>query len=252
MIEANQGALLPNSPDTLTAGVLDLIWNAGPVGKLVLGLLAIFSIISWALIVEKWWQLRRVRSQTLNFLKVFREGRRPSAVALAAKKFRDSPLAQLYVAAYQELSGTPDALEHGLDDSDDAGSDRLAAADRAMRRQAGLEVAQIERYLPFLATTASACPFIGLFGTVWGVMSAFHGIGTQGSASLAVVAPGISEALIATAAGLGAAIPAVIGYNYFVNRVKHWATEMEGFTLDLLNMLSRPAPKLARPAKDGI
>jgi biopolymer transport protein TolQ len=252
MIESNQGALLSNSPDTLTAGVLDLIWSAGPVAKLILALLAIFSIVSWALIVEKWWQLRRVRSQTLNFLKVFREGRRPSAVALAAKKLRDSPLAQLYVAAYQELSGTPEALEHGLDDSDDTGGDRLAAADRAMRRQAGLEVSNLERYLPFLATTASACPFIGLFGTVWGVMSAFHGIGAQGSASLAVVAPGISEALIATAAGLGAAIPAVIGYNFFVNRVKHWATEMEGFTLDLLNMLSRPAPKLARPAKDGI
>jgi biopolymer transport protein TolQ len=251
MIEANQGALLPNSPDTLTAGVLDLIWSAGPVAKLVLAVLAIFSIVSWALIVEKWWQLRRVRSRTVGFLKLFREARRPSAVALVAKKFRDSPLAQLYVAAYQELSGSPEALDHGIDEAEDAG-DRLAAVDRAMRRQAGIEVAQLERYLPFLATTASACPFIGLFGTVWGVMSAFHGIGAQGSASLAVVAPGISEALIATAAGLGAAIPAVIGYNYFVNRVKHWATEMEGFTLDLLNMLSRPAPKLARPAKDGI
>jgi biopolymer transport protein TolQ len=251
MIEANQGALLPNSPDTLTAGVLDLIWSAGPVAKLVLAILAIFSIVSWALIVEKWWQLRRVRSRTVGFLKLFREARRPSAVALVAKKFRDSPLAQLYVAASQELSGSPEALDHGIDEAEDAG-DRLAAVDRAMRRQAGIEVAQLERYLPFLATTASACPFIGLFGTVWGVMSAFHGIGAQGSASLAVVAPGISEALIATAAGLGAAIPAVIGYNYFVNRVKHWATEMEGFTLDLLNMLSRPAPKLARPAKDGI
>ena len=251
MIEANQGALLSNSPDTLSAGVLDLIWNAGPVAKLVLAVLAIFSIVSWALIVEKWWQLRRVRSRTVGFLKVFREARRPSAVALVAKKFRDSPLAQVYVAAYQELSGSPEALDHGIEEADDAG-DRLAAVDRAMRRQAGVEVAQLERYLPFLATTASACPFIGLFGTVWGVMSAFHGIGAQGSASLAVVAPGISEALIATAAGLGAAIPAVIGYNYFVNRVKHWATEMEGFTLDLLNMLSRPAPKLTRPAKDGI
>jgi biopolymer transport protein TolQ len=243
---------LPNSSDTLTAGVLDLIWSAGPVAKLVLAILAIFSIISWALIVEKWWQLRRVRSRTVAFLKVFREARRLSAVAPVAKKFRDSPLAQLYVAAYQELSSTPEALDHGVDDADDGGGDRLAAVDRAMRRQAGMEIAHLERYLPFLATTASACPFIGLFGTVWGVMSAFHGIGAQGSASLAVVAPGISEALIATAAGLGAAIPAVVGYNYFVNRVKHWATEMEGFTLDLLNMLSRPAPKLARPAKDGI
>jgi hypothetical protein len=111
---------------------------------------------------------------------------------------------------------------------------------------------ELERYLPFLATTATATPFIGLFGTVWGIMSSFHGISTQGSASLAVVAPGISEALIATAAGLAAAIPAVIGYNYFVNRVRHWATEMDGFTLDLLNVLSRPVARLARPAKDGV
>src|SRR5207302_1113840 len=95
-------------------------------------------------------------------------------------------------------------------------------------------------------------PALGLFGTVWGIMSAFHGIGTQGSASLAVVAPGISEALIATAAGLAAAIPAVIGYNYFINRVRHWATEMDGFMLDLLNVLSRPMSKLGRSAKDGV
>src|SRR5204863_7000972 len=119
----------------------------------------------------------------------------------------------------------------------------------ALRRATALEVAQLERYLPFLATTASATPFIGLFGTVWGIIAAFHGIGQQGSASLAVVAPGISEALIATAAGLAAAIPAVIGYNFFVNRVKHWATEMESFSLDLLNLFSRPVPKTARPAK---
>jgi biopolymer transport protein TolQ len=110
----------------------------------------------------------------------------------------------------------------------------------------------MERFLPFLATTASASPFIGLFGTVWGVMESFRGIGQQGSASLAVVAPGISEALIATAAGLGAAIPAVIAYNFFVNRVKYWAVEMEGFALDLLNLFHRPAPKAARPAKDGL
>ena len=239
------------SPDALTGGVLELIWSAGPIAKAVLAVLAVFSIISWALIVEKWWQLRRVRRQTLGFLKVFREGRRPSVVAVAAKKFRESPLAQLYFAAYQELAGSHE-LERMVDEGEEASTERLEAADRAMRRSAGLEVAQLERYLPFLATTASACPFIGLFGTVVGVMNSFHGIGAQGSASLAVVAPGISEALVATAAGLGAAIPAVIGYNYFVNRVKHWATEMEGFALDMLNLLSRPAPKLARPAKDGV
>ena len=243
---------MPTS-ESLNAGILELVWSAGPVAKFVLGVLLLFSIVSWALIVEKWWQFRRVRRQTLAFVKIFREARRPSVVHAAARKYRDSPLAQLYGAAYAEISGVPDVIDHLVDDGDEGlGTDRLDAVHRAMRRAAMLEVAQLERYLPFLATTASATPFIGLFGTVWGIMSAFHGIGTQGSASLAVVAPGISEALIATAAGLAAAIPAVIGYNYFVNRVKHWATEMDGFILDLLNMLSRPAPKLARPAKDGI
>jgi biopolymer transport protein TolQ len=242
---------LPTSPDTFTGGILDLILSAGPIAKAVLAVLAIFSIISWALIVEKWWQFRRVRRQTLAFLKVFRDGRRSSVIGGAAKKLRESPLAQLYVAAYDEAGAGHDV--EALVDDEEPTTERVEAADRAMRRVAGLEIARLERYLPFLATTASACPFIGLFGTVIGVMNSFHGIGTQGSASLAVVAPGISEALVATAAGLGAAIPAVIGYNYFVNRVKHWATEMDGFSLDMLNLLSRAAPKLARAVKkDGI
>jgi biopolymer transport protein TolQ len=228
-------------------GILALVWNSGPIAKVVLIILLVFSIASWALIVEKAWQLRRVRRQTVEFLRAFREGRRPSVVQNAARKLRESPLAQLFTAAYQEMSGIAEAPDRMLDDADDGLSpERLEAVNRALRRAAAHEVAQLERYLPFLATTASATPFIGLFGTVWGVIAAFHGIGQQGSASLAVVAPGISEALIATAAGLGAAIPAVIGYNYFVNRVKHWATEMDGFTLDLLNLLSRPVPKVAR------
>ena len=239
--------------DTLSTGILDLVLSAGPVAKAILVLLALFSIVCWALIVEKWWQFRRIRGQSLAFLRVFRDGRRPHAALGAAKKLRESPLAALYLAAYHEIAGIPELVDRVLDEVDEGLSgDRLEAVNRALRRTAGLEIARLERYLPFLATTASAAPFIGLFGTVWGIISAFHGIGQQGSASLAVVAPGISEALIATAAGLGAAIPAVVGYNFFVNRVKHWATEMEGFILDLLNQLSRPAPKAARSGKDGV
>lgn len=239
--------------NTSGLAVFQLIADAGPVAKGVLIVLALFSVICWALIIEKWWQFGRVRRQTEKFLKAFREGRRHSVVYSAAKKFRDSPLAQLYVAGYQEISGIPEVADHLLDDSEEGVTgERLDSVSRAMRRVATLEVARFERYLPFLATTASSSPFIGLFGTVWGIMAAFQGIGVQGSASLAVVAPGISEALVATAAGLGAAIPAVMAYNYFVNRVKHWANEMEGFTLDLLNLFSRPAPKSARSAKDGV
>ena len=234
---------MPTS-DALGSNVLDLVIQAGPVAKAVLALLGIFSVVSWALIVEKWWQMRRARSQTVQFLRAYREGRRPSVVFGAARKLRESPLAQLYVAAHQEVSGISEVVEHVLDDSEDGlGGERLDAVHRAMRRATALEIARLERYLPFLATTASSAPFIGLSGTVWGIMSAFHGIGQQGSANLAVVAPGISEALIATAVGLAAAIPAVIGYNVFVNRVKHWATEMEGFTMDLLNLVARPVPK---------
>src|SRR3989442_6362935 len=205
----------------------------------------VFSIVSWALIVEKAFQFRRVRRQTLEFLRVLREGGRPSSGPSAARRLRQSPLAQLYFAAYQEISGIPEVLDKVLDDFDEGlGAERLEAVNRALRRAAALEVARLEHYLPFLATTASATPFIGLFGTVWGIMAAFHGIGAQGSASLAVVAPGISEALVATAAGLGAAIPAVIRYNYFVNRVKHPSTETEGLSPDRLHPPCRPTPQL--------
>ncbi len=154
------------------------------------------------------------------------------------------------MAAGQELAsmlGSVEVVDRVLEESDEGlGPDRLDAINRAMRRAAGSEIARMERFLPFLATTASSAPFIGLFGTVWGIMTSFQGIGAQGSANLAVVAPGISEALIATAAGLGAAIPAVMGYNFFVNRVKHWAVEMDGFALELLNVVGRSFPKPAR------
>ena len=241
---------MPTS-DALGSNVLDLVMQAGPLAKAVLALLALFSIVSWALIVDKWWQMRRARNHTVQFIRAYREGRRPSIVFGAAKKLRESPLAQLYIAAHQEVSGISEVVDHVLEDPEEGlGGERLDAVHRAMRRSTAMEIARLERHLPFLATTASATPFIGLFGTVWGIMSAFHGIGQQGSANLAVVAPGISEALIATAMGLAAAIPAVIAYNYFVNRVKHWATEMEGFTMDLLNLVARPVAKLVR--KDGV
>jgi biopolymer transport protein TolQ len=241
------GTSVPAS-DSLTAGVVDLVVNAGPVAKFILAVLLLFSVVSWALIVEKWWHFRRIRKQTLAFVKIFREGRRPSVVQAATRKFRESPLAQMYAAAYQEFASITEVVDRVIDE-DDFGSQRLEAVNRAMRRTSALEISKLERYLPFLATVASSTPFIGLFGTVWGIMAAFHGIGKQGSASLAVVAPGISEALVATAAGLAAAIPAVMAYNFFVTRVKHWATEMDGFTLDLLNLLTRPVPK---GAKDGV
>jgi biopolymer transport protein TolQ len=233
----------------MPSNVLDPILQAGPLARFVLGVLLFFSVICWALIVEKWWEFRAIKRDSKGFTRAYREGRRFSTIYGAAKKFRSSPLAQLYSAAGLELSsvyGGVDQVDAALEDGEGLPRDALDAAHRAMRRATEIEVGRMERYLPFLATTASAAPFIGLFGTIVGIMSAFHGIGQQGSASLAVVAPGISEALIATAAGLGAAIPAVMGYNFFINRTRRLATEMDGFTLELVNIFARPAR--AKPA----
>jgi biopolymer transport protein TolQ len=182
-------------------------------------------------------------------MKIFRDARRPATALAAATECPNSPLAQMYGAAYREFTGAAELIER-TPNGETFAAERLEAVHRALRRTAAVEVAKLERFLPFLATTASASPFIGLFGTVWGVMTAFHGIGREGSAGLAVVAPGISEALIATAAGLAAAIPAVIAYNYFVNRVRGWGVEMDNFTLDFLNLLSRPVT--TTPVTNGV
>jgi biopolymer transport protein TolQ len=228
----------------------ELLANAGLIAKFVLLLLFILSVICWAIIFHKALQFRAITRETQRFLKVYRESRRFSVVAGGAKRLRQSPLARVYSAAYQELGGTgialPDLMDGPPEEGEEGiGSDRLESIQRAMRRVQASDIERMEAYLSFLATTASSGPFIGLFGTVWGVMTSFHSIGAQGSASLAVVAPGIAEALIATAAGLGAAIPAVVGYNFFVGKVRHWATEMEGFALELTNLLER---RLLRPA----
>jgi biopolymer transport protein TolQ len=233
----------------MNGGIGELVLSAGPVAKFVLGVLGLFSIICWALIVEKWWEFRRISRSSERFMRLFRDARRFSVVYGAAKKHRESPLAQVYLAAGQEAAsmlGGAEIVDRVLEEEEGLGPERLEAVGRAMRRAATTEIARMERYLAFLATTASSAPFIGLFGTVWGIMTSFQSIGSQGSANLAVVAPGISEALIATAAGLGAAIPAVMGYNYYVNQVKRWAIEVEGFSLELLNVLGRSLPKPAR------
>ena len=232
-------------PPSAMPSVLDPILQAGPTARFVLGVLLFFSVICWALIVEKWWEFRAIKRDSKGFTRAFRQGGRFSMIYGAAKKFRSSPLAQLYSAAGLELStvyGGAEQVDAVLEEGEGLPREAIDSAQRAMQRATEIEVTRMERYLPFLATTASAAPFIGLFGTIVGIMGAFHGIGQQGSASLAVVAPGISEALIATAAGLGAAIPAVMGYNFFVNRTKRWATEMDGFALELLNTFARPAP----------
>jgi len=233
-------------------GFGELLVDVGPLEKVVLVVLFVLSVISWGIILHKALQFRLVRSESNRFLKLYRESRRFSLVASGAKRLRQSPLARVYLGAYQELTaaGTPppDVMDGPPEPGDELiAPERVESVQRAMRRVQTGELERLERYLPFLATTASSGPFIGLFGTVVGIMGSFQAIGAQGSASLAVVAPGISGALVATAAGLAAAIPAVIGYNYLVGRVRHWATEMDNFALELTNLVERRLVRSTKP-----
>ncbi len=202
-------------------GFIHLIAGADWVVKGVLAILLFFSVYSWAIIFFKWSFLRKVERENAVFRKKFRRVKNLEGVA---GKLGLSPTARLYTAMASEPAGTGrDEFRH------------------VARRLVGLEASRLERYLNFLATTGSSTPFIGLFGTVWGIMNAFRGIGSRGSASLAVVAPGIAEALVATAAGLAAAIPAVIAYNYYLSRVRRISVEMEDFSQELVDFFTHGA-----------
>lgn len=218
---------------------MELVLNAGPVVKLVLLILVYFSVVSWAIILYKFLVVQRAMRQSDAFLEFFWSKKSFDAIGQGLKEFRYSPLAVLFRDVYQELMqsrrGTESAEgEHMIADLGE--QERVA---RVLRRAMTSETHRLEKYLTFLATTGSAAPFIGLFGTVWGIMDAFHGIGQTGSASLAVVAPGISEALVATAIGLVAAIPAVIGYNHFLNKINVLIGDMDNFSQEMLNIVQR-------------
>jgi biopolymer transport protein TolQ len=221
-----------------------LILQAGIVAKGVLLILLGFSLASWTLIFLKLRALKRIDRQDERFLRLFRESKNLGATFEDCRRLPASPLAALFREGYRELSGAlkgnpgPGAAESGkglVMPSDDL----LARIARTLRHASLREISGIERSLIFLATTGNITPFIGLFGTVWGIMDAFHGIGMTGSANLGAVAPGIAEALITTAAGLAVAIPGVIAYNYFLNRVKGGATRMDLFALEFLGTAER-------------
>jgi len=226
--------------------IVELIARASPISKVVLVFLALFSIYSWAIILYKLWTFRRSEGQTGAFLDVFRRSNKFSEVQAVCTSLRDSPLVGLFQSGYAELT----AQLRQAAPADTTGANprtpaprptlkSLASVDRALMRASVVEVNKLERRIPFLATTASIAPFIGLFGTVWGIMSAFQGIGQTGSTNLGVVAPGIAEALVATAAGLFAAIPAVYFYNHLSQRVKVFASEMDDFAMEFLNIVER-------------
>ena len=213
---------------------LKLIIEASFVVQIVLIILLFFSVFSWAIIIFKRKSLKKATLQSKKFLDLFRRSRSLSEVTEAAQKYKASPLSSLFLAGFKELAhytkGNP---------SLQINPSQLERINRALLKAANEEISRLEKMMNFLATTGSVTPFIGLFGTVWGIMDAFHEIGLLKSASLTTVAPGIAEALIATALGLFAAIPAVIAYNYFLHRIKEMTMKMEDFSLEFLNITER-------------
>jgi biopolymer transport protein TolQ len=233
------------------AGPWGLIREASPEAQVVLVILVLFSVASWAIILFKLWTFARTERQTAQFLDVFRRSSKFSEVQAVCKSLERSPLVGVFQAGYAELNAqlrqAPAAGVQGGSLAPGSPTAAIArptirsmqALDRALLRASTAEVNKLERRVPFLATTASITPFIGLFGTVWGIMTAFERIGRMSSTNLAVVAPGIAEALIATAAGLFAAIPAVYFYNHLAGKVKLFASEMDDFSLEFLNIAER-------------
>jgi len=217
-----------------------LLIGAGIVVKLVLLLLGFFSVVSWAIILFKFVQIQRANSESERFMDFFWKSKRFDAIASQMDRFTNSPLTVLFNEGYGELKKLVENGEGRTDGSafsTDLGG--IENVSRALRRATNSEITRLEKYTTFLATTGSTSPFIGLFGTVWGIMTAFEGIGRTGSASLAVVAPGIAEALIATAIGLVAAIPAVMAYNHFQHKIRVLIKEMDSFSTEFLNIVQR-------------
>jgi len=226
--------------------VLELIAGATPLSKVVLFILFLFSITSWAIFLNKVWQSRRLERQTVSFVEIFRRSTKFSEVQSVCPSLSHSPLVGVFQAGYAELNMQ---LRQGNETTTSGGRPAAVggrptlrsfdALDRALLRASAVEANKLEHRVDLLATTASITPFIGLFGTVMGIVDTFRSIGETGSTSLAVVAPGIGDALIATAAGLSAAIPAVYFYNHLTNKVKLYLSEMDDFSLEFLNIAER-------------
>jgi biopolymer transport protein TolQ len=239
--------------------IVNMISNAGPMVQFVMLLLLFFSIMSWAIILIKYRYIRRALKESAEFSEFFWKSRDLSNAFAKAKQLPGSPQARIFRIGYVELkktsqsstsSAAPDPSRSKQGNSPSMSMDaRFTGTDniqRALRRAITTEMTRMTQMVPFLATTGNTAPFIGLFGTVWGIMNSFIGIGQKGSANLAVVAPGISEALVATAAGLAAAIPAVIAYNFFMSKIRVVESELDSFSADLLNIIERDILRIER------
>jgi biopolymer transport protein TolQ len=207
-----------------------MVSRAKPLPLTVLLILLVFSVVSWAIIFAKWITLGRARTANSRFLRAFRKSSGLEAVAVVAEQFRPCPLAAMFDFGYEEV--TRQIKSKGT-------VANPLALERTLQLSISEQIARMERNMSWLATTATVTPFIGLFGTVWGIIDAFQGLGLAGSASLRAVAPGISEALVATAMGLAAAIPAAIFYNHYGHVIREIGARMEDFALEFLNVSER-------------
>jgi len=223
--------------------LVTIVLGASPVVQLVLLLLALFSVGSLGVILYKFRQLGAARRQSERFLEIFWEAKNLAAINTASVELKQSPVAHVFRSGYQELQRLTRPKKSGTwGDAPSAESTDLGGIDnveRAMRRATTQEVTRLEKALTFLATTASTAPFVGLFGTVWGVMTAFRGLTTAQTSSIQAVAPGIAEALIATAVGLAAAIPAVVAFNHFAREIRVLTADMDNFSAEFLNIAER-------------
>jgi biopolymer transport protein TolQ len=214
-----------------SGGLIGLVYSAGPVAKAVVLILLFFSLMSWTIILFKWKQLSTADRDGRKFLKIARDSDSFKRLTTMYADNPESPFYKLVITSYKELTGRQ---KEGSPDPH-----AVPAVEGVLRVTVSEETERLERRLSFLATTANTAPFIGLFGTVWGIMDSFREIGVRGTTSLAVVAPGISEALITTALGLATAIPAVLAYNYLVSRLKGVSTKMEHASAHIVNLINR-------------
>ena len=220
---------MPSAP-WLDINFWELAKSSDPVLITVMGLLGVASLLSWTIIFSKWASFSSARSSNRKFLRAFRKATRLDAVAAASEQYRKSPLVGVFDFGYSEVCRQMAARSR---------INNPIALERALQLGVSEEITRLERRMNWLATVASVCPFIGLFGTVWGIIDAFQTLGLSGSTSLRAVGPGIAHALIATALGLAAAIPAAVFYNYFGHSIREIAARMDDFSLEFLNLTER-------------
>ena len=221
------------------SSILGMISHVTGFALVILLLLGVFSVFSWTIILRKWLTFRQIAHRNRSFVALFRKSSRLSEIGNACDLYRGTPLSGIFSAGYQELNAQIQTLNPKNPDHPVLSDRNIVGIQRALQRASAAELSVLEKSMSWLATTGSVTPFIGLLGTVMGIISAFQGLGFEKTASIQAVAPGISEALIATALGLFAAIPAVIAYNQFISRMKNIAAEMDDFSSEFMNLVER-------------